>query len=115
MMAQMILDLDMEKELLLEQTFNEPAIGSGVFFIAIKFLVHDKYGYNVSSRLNRNMFGQDINSRCVKMARIQLLMTNHTYMTNMLYVRAYQLQQDIKSGKSAEELCQNPECLKHPK
>ena len=58
----------------------DPCVGSGAFLIATKEYLWLKYKNNYGM----NMYGMDISSRAVKMAKIQDYLTNYNYMGLLL-------------------------------
>ena len=75
------------------ETVMDPACGTGVMFLTTRYQIHKKEGWRKASDIK--FFGQDINARAVKMCKLQLLMTNHKYMSDMMYVRAMKLHQEM--------------------
>jgi len=59
----------------------DPCCGSGVMFLAARCVIHKNYGWIASSRYGRNMYGIDISSDAVKMAKINMFMTDHIFMS----------------------------------
>lgn len=59
----------------------DPCCGSGVMFLAARCVIHKNYGWIASSRYGRNMYGVDISSNAVKMAKINMFMTDHIFMS----------------------------------
>ena len=59
---------------------SDPACGSGIMLLATRCVIHRKYGWLVSSRYGRNLYGIDISNRMTKMARINLYLTDYVYM-----------------------------------
>ena len=59
----------------------DPCCGSGVMFLATRCVIHKNYGWIASSRYGRNMYGVDISSDAVKMAKINMFMTDHIFMS----------------------------------
>ena len=53
-------------------TVCDPAVGSGVMLLAFAKVVHDEFGRKGTSKLQ--LYGTDIDQRCVLMCRIQLRM-----------------------------------------
>jgi type I restriction-modification system DNA methylase subunit len=64
-----------------EGNMLDPCCGSGVMFLAARCVIHKNYGWIASSRYGRNMYGMDISSNAVKMAKINMFMTDHIFMT----------------------------------
>lgn len=65
-------------------TICEPCVGSGAMLLAIKAVVAEKWGRSRVSALQ--LSGQDSDKLCVRMAQIQLLLTNDDYMRDWLMV-----------------------------
>lgn len=61
---------------------NEPCVGSGAMLLAVRGVVAEERGRDAASRLR--LSGQDIDTLCVSMTRVQLLLTNDNYMSNFL-------------------------------
>ena len=59
----------------------DPCCGSGVFLLATRCVIHKNYGWIASSRYGRNMYGIDISSDAVKMAKINMFMTDYIFMS----------------------------------
>ena len=59
----------------------DPCCGSGVMLLAARCVIHKNYGWIASSRYGRNMYGVDISSNAVKMAKINMFMTDHIFMS----------------------------------
>lgn len=59
----------------------DPCCGSGVFLLATRCVIHQNYGWIASSRYGRNMYGVDIASHAVKMAKINMFITDHIFMS----------------------------------
>ena len=59
----------------------DPCCGSGVFLLATRCVIHQNYGWIASSRHGRNMYGVDISSDAVKMAKINMFMTDYVFMS----------------------------------
>lgn len=57
---------------------NEPCIGSGAMLLAYKHVIAQKYGRECLRYVDFS--GQDIDPTCVKMAKIQMAMTNDSFM-----------------------------------
>lgn len=63
-----------------EQTVCDPTCGSGIMLLAARCVIHQKYGWFASSRYGRNLYGMDISSKAVKMAKINLYLTDYIFM-----------------------------------
>ncbi len=61
-------------------TACDPAIGSGATMLAFRGAVAEKYGRRAADRLV--LYGQDIDMTCVRMAKIQIKLSNGFWMTN---------------------------------
>lgn len=93
MMADM---LDLEPT----DTVCDPTCGSGIMLLAARCVIHKKYGWLASSRYGRNLYGMDISDRMVKMARINLYLTDYVYMICVMQdvVNEAQGKANIKTG-----------------
>ena len=67
-----------------DDTIIDPCVGSGVMLLATRQVIHEKYGWVESSRFGRNLYGVDINNNAVRMAKIQLYLTDYVYMSILL-------------------------------
>lgn len=70
-------DIDIEEK---APSFNEPCVGSGVMALAFRSAIAERYGRDAASKCI--ITGLDIDMMCVKMAQIQLLLTNDCYMSD---------------------------------
>ena len=61
-------------------TVCDPCVGSGIMLLAVRCVIHKKYGWLASSRYGRNLYGIDISDRMTKMAKINLYLTDYVYM-----------------------------------
>lgn len=59
----------------------DPCCGSGVMLLAARCAIHKNYGWIASSRYGRNTCGMDISSNAVKMAKINMFMTDYIFMS----------------------------------
>ncbi len=75
----------------------EPCAGSGAMLLACKKVIIEEVG--LSGLDHFEFFGQDIDHVCVKMCKIQMLLTDYRYMTHMLTGLAFELQANINSTK----------------
>ena len=78
----------------------DPACGSGIMLLAARCVIHRKYGWLVSSRYGRNLYGMDISNRMTKMARVNLYLTDYVYMICVMQdvVSEAQRKVNIKTG-----------------
>ena len=85
---------------------SDPACGSGTMLLAARCVIHRKYGWLVSSRYGRNLYGMDINNRMTKMARINLYLTDYVYMICVMQdvVNEAQKKTNIKTGNMLLEV-----------
>lgn len=63
-----------------DQTICDPTCGSGIMLLAARCVIHRKYGWIASSRYGRNMYGMDISNNAVRMAKINMYLTDYVYM-----------------------------------
>ena len=64
-----------------EDVMCDPCCGSGVMLLATRCVIHQNYGWLASSRYGRNMYGLDISSNAMKMAKINMFMTDYIFMS----------------------------------
>jgi type I restriction-modification system DNA methylase subunit len=64
-----------------DDVMADPCCGSGVMMLATRCVIHKNYGWIASSKYGRNMYGTDISSNAVKMAKINMFMTDHIFMS----------------------------------
>jgi len=62
------------------QTICDPCCGSGIMLLAARCVIHRKHGWLASSRYGRNMYGQDLSNNAVRMAKINIYLTDYVYM-----------------------------------
>ena len=62
----------------------DPCVGSGAMLLATRQVIHEKHGWVESSRFGRNLYGMDISNNAVRMAKIQLYLTDYIYMSLLL-------------------------------
>lgn len=63
-------------------TVNDPACGSGTTLLAARAVVARDYGRKVSQRIK--LSGQDIDQTCVRMAQIQIAMSDEKFMRSFM-------------------------------
>lgn len=80
----------------------DPACGSGVMLLAFKQAIAEKFDRE-AIRYYR-FYGQDIDATCVLMTRIQLLMTDDWYMSNLMLATAG----DLKRKLDLQSVTENP-------
>ena len=82
------------------ETVCDPACGSGIMLLAARCVIHKKHGWLASSRYGRNLYGMDISDRMVKMARINLYLTDYVYMICVMQdvVGEVQKKASVKTG-----------------
>ncbi len=84
-----------------EETIIDPSCGSGIMLLAARCVIHEKYGWFASSRYGRMMYGVDINSRAVKMAKINMYLTDYVFMICLMHDVVMEFEQ--KSGGIKDE------------
>ncbi len=62
----------------------DPTCGSGIMLLATRYVIHEKYGWIESSRYGRNLYGMDISSRGINIAKINMYLTDYIYMICLL-------------------------------
>ncbi|MBW8017924.1 MAG: N-6 DNA methylase [Planctomycetes bacterium] len=77
----------------------EPCVGSGAMLLACKKIIIEEVG--LSGLDHFEFFGQDIDPVCVKMCRIQMILTDYRYMTNLLLIHAVELQNKIATANES--------------
>ena len=84
----------------------DPACGSGIMLLATRCVIHKKYGWLVSSRFGRNLYGIDINDRMAKMTKINLYLTDYVYMICVMQdvVSEMRAKADIKTANMLTEI-----------
>lgn len=73
----------------------EPCVGSGAMLLACKKVIIEEVG--LSGLDHFEFLGQDIDPVCVKMCRIQMILTDYRYMSNLLLFHAAEFQKKIES------------------
>ncbi len=58
----------------------DPTCGSGIMLLAARYVIHEKCGWIESSRYGRNLYGTDISSRGINIAKINMYLTDYIYM-----------------------------------
>jgi type I restriction-modification system DNA methylase subunit len=78
-------------------TIHDPCVGSGAMLLAAKRSIVQQAGL---AGLDQFRFsGQDNDPLCVRMAKIQLTLTDYRYMGNLLITKAYGLRSNTQRGK----------------
>ena len=101
-MAQMIIgphEPDLDKRLSGDGepvTMNEPCCGSGVLMLAAKGVVAKEYGRPALRRFL--VYGQDIDNLCVRMAQIQMRLTDDWFMSNFLLATSGEMREAAKAA-----------------
>ena len=78
------------------QTIMDPCCGSGIMLLAARCVIHRKHGWIASSRYGRNMYGQDLSNNAVKMAKINMYLTDYVY---MICLNVQAVEEAIKQAK----------------
>ena len=81
-------------------TAIDPACGSGSMLLAIKYVIHKKYGWIQSCYFLPKLYGVDIGYTQIKMCKLQLYMTNYLFMIS----RVYEALRGYKNGKNTKKL-----------
>lgn len=68
-----------------DENIIDPCCGSGILLLAARCFIHKNYGWIVSSRYGRNLYGMDISSRAAKMAKINIYLTDYVYMICLMH------------------------------
>ena len=63
-----------------DQTVCDPTCGSGIMLMAVRCIIHQNHGWLASSRYGRNLYGSDISNNAVRMAKINMYLTDYVYM-----------------------------------
>lgn len=66
-------------------TAIDPACGSGSMLLAMKYIIHKKYGWIQSCYFLPKLYGVDIGYTQVKMCKIQLYLSNYLFMISRVY------------------------------
>ena len=82
-----------------DEKICEPAVGSGVMLLAVKYVIHKNYGWQVASRYGRKICAMDISSVAIQMCKIQMYLTDYLYMRDMLILSAFDVREKIKEQK----------------
>jgi len=77
----------------------DPCVGSGVMLLATRYVIHEKYGWIVSSRFGRNLYGVDVSLNATKMAKINLYYTDYVY---QIYLTIDVVSEIINKGDKME-------------
>jgi len=67
----------------------DPSCGTGVMLIAARCVIHQNHGWIVSSQYGRNLYGVDMNGDLVKLARINMYMTDYVFMMGLMADHAF--------------------------
>lgn len=62
------------------QTVCDPCCGSGIMLLAARCVIHQNHGWLASSRHGRNLYGMDLSNNAVRMAKINMYLTDYVYM-----------------------------------
>lgn len=74
-------------------TVDEPCVGSGAMLLACKKVIMQEAG--LAGLDHFEFYGTDIDLTCVKMCKIQMLLTNYRYMSNLLLLHLCQFQENL--------------------
>jgi len=72
-----------------EGAILDPCCGTGVMLIAARCVIHKKHGWIASSQYGRNLYGIDINGDIVKLAKINMYMTDYVFMMGLMADHAF--------------------------
>lgn len=89
-----------------EEVMIDPTCGSGIMMLAARYVIHENYGWLTSSRYGRNLYGMDISGKAVKMAKINMYLTDYVYMICLINEVVYEIQNKIRS-ESNGNTCEN--------
>ncbi len=64
-------------------TFCDPCVGSGAFPLAVKYIIHEKYGWQQSCLYVPKMFCVDIGATQIKMCKVQMYLSNYLYIIGL--------------------------------
>lgn len=85
----------------------DPCCGSGIMLLAARCIIHKKHGWIASSGYGRNIYGMDISSRAVKMAKINLYLTDYVYMICLMQQAVTDARDYMQQAKITEAIaCQ---------
>ncbi len=73
----------------------EPCVGSGAMLLACKKVIIQEAG--LAGLDHFEFFGVDIDTTCVKMCKIQMMLTNYRYMSSLLLTHAIELQKKLRA------------------
>lgn len=90
-----------------DQTICDPTCGSGIMLLAARCIIHQNHGWLASSRYGRNLYGTDISNNAVRMAKINMYLTDYVYMM-LLNVQA--VEEAISQVKDQEPVLE-PELI----
>jgi len=62
----------------------DPCCGTGTMLIAARCVIHQKHGWIASSQYGRNIYGVDINGDIVKLAQINMYLTDYVFMMGLM-------------------------------
>ena len=83
-------------------TVAEPCVGSGAMLLACKKVIMQEVG--LAGLDHFEFYGTDIDATCVKMCKIQMLLTNYRYMSNLLLLHVCQFQENMAAPQKQELL-----------
>jgi len=83
-------------------TVDEPCVGSGAMLLACKKVIMQEVG--LAGLDYFEFYGTDIDTTCVKMCKIQMLLTNYRYMSSLLLLHLCQFQEKMATPQKQELL-----------
>jgi type I restriction-modification system DNA methylase subunit len=75
----------------------DPAVGSGAMLLASKKVIIEEMGLRGLDYFE--FYGIDIDPICVNMCKIQMILTDYKYMSNLMITTAYEMREKMKSAK----------------
>lgn len=76
-------------------TVCDPTVGSGAMLLACKKVIIEEVGLTGLDYFE--FYGQDIDQTCVLMCKIQMMLTDYRYMTNLLLIHYFELKEALKN------------------
>ena len=83
-------------------TVDEPCVGSGAMLLACKKVIIEEAG--LAGLDYFEFYGTDIDVTCVKMCKIQMLLTSYRYMTGLLLLHLCRFQENMAAPKEQKLL-----------
>jgi len=81
------------------QTVCDPTCGSGIMLLAARCVIHKNHGWLASSRYGRNLYGMDISNNAVRMAKINMYLTDYVY---MICLNLMAVEEAVRQSKELE-------------